>query len=305
MILERGEQAGTLIPALLVMRLVTNFEVVASTMFIWDYILTLGMEVDLVWKSKWNFMKGLYLFQRYMPFIDTVWLVLYRQAGDNLTETVCRNVSYASGVFMVVGLAASEMILTLRTWAMWNRNKRLSIILPILYNLCWASGLIVLLRVVNSSTCKPEFLLFLAESKSFLGVGAPPYPGFKGCFLTDSNEDIVFLWALLITWDALLLMLMLVPAIRTYRDGGNSTLMKTVHCEGVMYYLYLFVLSCINIIVVKTLPQQFQLLLSPVERVVHSMLTSRVLLHIRAQAGDNVVWSDGLTELGTTDRGVS
>ena len=25
-------------------------------------------------------MKGLYLFQRYLPFIDTVWLVLYRQS---------------------------------------------------------------------------------------------------------------------------------------------------------------------------------------------------------------------------------
>jgi hypothetical protein len=52
--------------------------VVASTMLIWDYILTFRMEVDLVWKSKWNFVKGLYFFQRYLPFIDTPCLVLYR-----------------------------------------------------------------------------------------------------------------------------------------------------------------------------------------------------------------------------------
>jgi hypothetical protein len=37
-----------------------------------------------------------------------------------------------------------------------------------------------------------------------------------------------------------------------------------------------------------------------VERMVHSMLTSRVLLQIRAQAGDNAAWSDGLTGLNTT-----
>ena len=42
------------------------------------------MEVDLVWKSKWSLMKGLYLFQRYSPFIDTVWLVLYRQPHASL-----------------------------------------------------------------------------------------------------------------------------------------------------------------------------------------------------------------------------
>ena len=31
----------------------------------------------------------------------------------------------------------------------------------------------------------------------------------------------------------------------------------------------------------------------------HAMLASRVVLHIRAQAGDRPVWSDGLTELNT------
>ena len=42
----------------------------ASTIYFWDYMLMFSMEVDLVWRSKWNFMKGLYLFQRYLPFID-------------------------------------------------------------------------------------------------------------------------------------------------------------------------------------------------------------------------------------------
>ena len=46
----------------------------ACAMFLWDYILTFEMEVDLVWKSKWNFMKGLYLFQRYLPFIEPIFL---------------------------------------------------------------------------------------------------------------------------------------------------------------------------------------------------------------------------------------
>jgi hypothetical protein len=36
---------------------------------------------------------------------------------------------------------------------------------------------------------------------------------------------------------------------------------------------------------------------SRVERVLHSILASRVLLHIRAQAGTNPGWGDGLTEL--------
>ena len=31
----------------------------------------------------------------------------------------------------------------------------------------------------------------------------------------------------------------------------------------------------------------------------HALLTSRVVLHIRAQARDGPVWSDGLTDLNT------
>ena len=36
----------------------------------------------------------------------------------------------------------------------------------------------------------------------FTVVGAPPYPGFNGCFQTSANQDIVFLWAILLIWDA-------------------------------------------------------------------------------------------------------
>jgi len=54
--------------------------VVGCMIYLWDYILTFGMEVDLVWKSKWNFMKGLYFFQRYLPFTDLIWLFLSCQS---------------------------------------------------------------------------------------------------------------------------------------------------------------------------------------------------------------------------------
>ena len=123
---------------------------------------------------------------------------------------------------MVIGLSASEskskpapllpsrinwrlpVILTLRTWAVWNRNKRLSIILPILYSLCWVSCLVILVRFIDSITCKSDFysVLEFPGCFYFTAVGAPPYPGFKGCLLTHANQEIVFLWALLIIWDA-------------------------------------------------------------------------------------------------------
>ena len=65
----------------------------ACMVYLWDYLLTFGMEVDLVWKSKWNFMKGLYIFQRYLPFTDIIWLVLSCLSyffPSSYTELFCR-----------------------------------------------------------------------------------------------------------------------------------------------------------------------------------------------------------------------
>lgn len=57
-------------------RVVTSFDVLGVTIFVYDYFLTLGMEVEFVWSSKWGFMKVLYLLQRYLPFLDSVCLCL-------------------------------------------------------------------------------------------------------------------------------------------------------------------------------------------------------------------------------------
>jgi hypothetical protein len=102
--------------------ILTLATVIACTMFLWDYILTFEMEVDFVWKSKWNFMKCLYLFQRYLPFVEIIWVlfslvslmwlpdVVYLSSFSTLNclyiyikgrtqmweDTVCRRVHYGN-----------------------------------------------------------------------------------------------------------------------------------------------------------------------------------------------------------------
>ena len=59
--------------------------VAGATMFLWDYSLTLGMEVDLVWSSTWSLMKVLFIAQRYLPFFDAAVLCFIRMR-KNLTS---------------------------------------------------------------------------------------------------------------------------------------------------------------------------------------------------------------------------
>ncbi|KIM49938.1 hypothetical protein M413DRAFT_22047 [Hebeloma cylindrosporum] len=219
-------EGNQLSSALLAMRLVTDFELMACTIFLWDSILTFAMEVDLIWKSNWNLMKALYLFQRYLPFTDIIWLVLGRLMGQVLLDNGCRDIFYFKGAFMIIGIGASE--------SDFNLSSRYGHVL-----------FVIMARYVNSTT-----------------FGALPYPGFTECFMVHFGQGFVFLWVILLAWDAALLALMLVPAIQVYRVGTRTSLMKAVYRGGVIYYLYLFVLSCINIVIIKILPEQYQLLLS-------------------------------------------
>ena len=38
----------------------------------YDYCLTFTREVSLVWDARWNYMKVLFLFTRYQPFVDVI-----------------------------------------------------------------------------------------------------------------------------------------------------------------------------------------------------------------------------------------
>ena len=122
-------------------------------------------------------------------------------------------------VFIIIGLAASEsefnqrspfqvidhyltVILTLRTWAVWNRHRRLSVILPILYSLFWGLGLIIIVKATNSITCKWNFHARSGWMIYCMVDGAPPYPGFKACFVMYASKSFFFIWVLLLVWDA-------------------------------------------------------------------------------------------------------
>ncbi|CAA7263577.1 unnamed protein product [Cyclocybe aegerita] len=202
-------------------------------MFAWDYCLTMGMEIEYVWPGKWNTLKIIYLVQRYMPFIDTFYLVLWGQFGSSLSPSTCHRINNWVRALTLVGLASSEMILTLRAWAVWNRNKALSIFLPIAFAACWIPQIILTVRFVNS-----------------LGFIDAPSP-FLGCFIVKANDDIVFNWALFMLWDSLVLILMIIPALKAYHFRGHSALYSTVYAEGIMYYVYLFFLSLANIILIR------------------------------------------------------
>ncbi|PPQ74693.1 hypothetical protein CVT26_007603 [Gymnopilus dilepis] len=271
---QAAAQAEALIQGLYGVIFVARGEVAAAALYVWDYCLTFGMEVDLVWSSRWNIIKVLFLVQRYLPFIDTCILTIYRDLQPGRTGHGCTVIEQATGFLYVAGYTIAEALLTMRVWAVWNRSKALAFLLPLAFCIVWAPAFVVMY----------EFQLSLRFAPT-------PIPGVPGCFVIAASDVLKWAWVSLIVWNAFTLFLMLIPGMRHYRAQLQSTILySVVYRDGTFYFVYLFALSIINIVLSVTVTPTKRFFISSLERCLHSMLASRVILHMRDHARRPPEW---------------
>ncbi|KAF9255471.1 hypothetical protein L218DRAFT_336282 [Marasmius fiardii PR-910] len=258
--------ASALTKALSHGRLVSYMDVMNTTLLIYDVILNLPLEIEHIWTKQWGFLTVLYIIQRYLPFFDTAGVALHLHFGANLSPEFCTSGYKIAGWSFIGGVMLSEILLTLRVWAVWRRRILVGLGLVLFFLACWVPGSYYLAQFLNAT--KFATIPF-------------PIPHFRGCFISGGSIILYLCWVLWMVYDTGTLIMMLIPGISAYRKGGRSELIKTVYRDGVIYYAFVFLVSTINVVSVLRLSSDLVQLLTSFERVLHSLLTSRAILHIR------------------------
>uniref|UniRef100_A0A0W0FSL9 DUF6533 domain-containing protein n=1 Tax=Moniliophthora roreri TaxID=221103 RepID=A0A0W0FSL9_MONRR len=268
-------------------QIVSYFHVISVALLFYDYILTISMEINYVWTSPFNAMKVLFVLQRYMPFFDTAGLVLLRQFAPNPGDRTCLVYYMTSGceytdafsfgstishlanrdVFREHGVFR-KFILAARAWAVSGRQKFFTVLLPAFFVVCWLPSIVI------------QHLFYKGVR---FGQSPIPHLDDVGCFVIAADSYSWICWVLLMVYEA---------GQSSHSDGnllreepgGRSALSKIVYRDGILYFVYLFGLSLTNVVVILTAPGILIDLLGPLERVMYSVLTSRVILHIREHA---------------------
>ncbi|KAF9007424.1 hypothetical protein BDQ17DRAFT_1422801 [Cyathus striatus] len=254
----------TILSTLLEHTQVFHYMNVASIVLLYyDYLLTFNLEVSLIWPSNWGAMKILFLLARYTPFIDSL-IVFYHHFAPNISQESCLKAYEANGWMYIAGACFAEIILTLRTWAVWRKDPVVKFGLPAFFIAVWVASCVIVAKFLRT-----------------LEFAHAPYPGFRGCLVIGGSSILCILWILLMVFNTGTLILMGLRASRTRRLVVTSELLQTVYRDGITYYIYLFVLSLVNVILVLKLPLDYVNLLSTLERVMQSILGCRVILHIR------------------------
>ncbi|KAK7472341.1 hypothetical protein VKT23_000460 [Stygiomarasmius scandens] len=236
--------------------------VASITILVYDYLLTLEREIVLVWNGHWGAIKILYILSRFPPFFD-VPLVLYYSLAPNIPLERCHPIYSVASWFTIYGIVIAEAILMKRTVALWGVDKRVS------------RGLLVLMIAITIP-CAILLALFLQTIK----YGLPPLPTVTGCYPTEGGVIIFVDFILLILYESIMLGLTMWVGVKRFRHSRNP-LVVTLYRDGIYYFVYTFVISLGNIIVLVAGPPELLDLLNTFQRVMHSILSTRVILHVR------------------------
>ncbi|KIK64022.1 hypothetical protein GYMLUDRAFT_427817 [Collybiopsis luxurians FD-317 M1] len=251
----------------------------------------LPTELEFVWSAERVFTSSLnmlYIVQRYMPFIDTIGLLYALSFAAPIDPKTCHILYGISAWMYFVGIALTEIVLTLRTWALWGKDIRLSIALPIYFLCCWLPILYINHIFVKSHTFVPS-----PDSRTI------------GCVILGGKPIFFLVWVLLMIYEAGILILMLIPGFNFLRMGRWSALTTVIYRDGITYYILLFAFAASNVVIILLLPSDLENLLSPYQRVMQTLLTSRAILHMRSQSRKLSSTTARMAILVTQERSIS
>jgi len=242
--------------------------IAAFTIAIYDYFLTLYSEVTLIWRAPISYTSALYFIVRYLPILSLC-LDIPNRLLLGITPERC-NWSFPLAIWLLsIGVLLAEVVLLIRTWAVWRQNRWLGIILAIFF-LGFIAGVSV------TSTKYSHSLKF----------ATPPYKGFRGCFAVAASNVLEVDFLMLIGMDFVLLSLMAISAFKTYRQGSRNEFMTAIHRDGILFYICLLTAAVVNVVIMGTLPTDLEQLVTPVCCALYSVLTCRIVLNIRRVARD-------------------
>jgi len=253
----------SLIDALVYSEHVTFYTyVAAASVLICDYFTMLHQEIELIWFSKWSYTKVSFLVIRYTAFVGVIFVFYYEMA--NAEPEVCK-VIIPMAIFLLASITClAEAIFAIRTWAVWQRHRAVGIVLGIL-------------TVVNAVS---QFVVLLMFTRSLRYGELEPnlYPVIAGCDVTMSptSNTIVIYPLVFCVVEAVVLTLMVISAVQSYRRGNKSKLSMVIHRDAILFYVL-----TLGIPLLFLLPIRRLFLWTPMALALYSTLAVRMILNMR------------------------
>jgi len=163
----------------------------STALFVYDILITLGDEIEYVWKAQWNTPKGLYFIVRYLGLcaaifacgisvqaMDSNLYVVYRPDGLVLPPSEflcsCNRFDVFNSTWLLIAAALGDALLLLRTLALFRDRRKLCLSLKVMYGITYAIEL--------------ALLCYYFSHPPSSGSGSGDYAGNLGCVITHATD---------------------------------------------------------------------------------------------------------------------
>ncbi|KAJ6587205.1 hypothetical protein DFH09DRAFT_1142883 [Mycena vulgaris] len=145
-VLGTGEQAIHTLQDIMITRYVN------AQILLYDHLLSLGSEINLIWSAKFTSAKAMFLFIRYMvPCAMTIYTVQLSGLSRNLVLNDVVSLFFSLACRWWMGFAAfmgwatvaiSNFLILLRLWVVWDRNRKLIVSTLLCFFVAQIAGLV-------------------------------------------------------------------------------------------------------------------------------------------------------------------
>lgn len=221
---------------------------------VFDYCITFSEEVHWTWSKSWDVTRIIFIISRYLPFAG-VGMTAYDalRVSNQCTSTLEGNIIH------IISIVSAEALLVIRTWAFWQKSKKLLI------------GLLVYSVLTIAAAMAVDL------SPTMLIPGEEPPLG--TCYF-QSTRNAALVYVFLAMFECVILILTVYKRVHDYQDF-QSGIIVTLYYDGMIYMLCILTITIANVIIGTALASAYSNMLDTLQLVSHSVLASRILFRLR------------------------
>ncbi|KAJ7734994.1 hypothetical protein B0H16DRAFT_134691 [Mycena metata] len=215
----------------------TRFSQLASSaIIIFDHLITLDGEVELIWKSSWSMGKVFFVINRYYTLLSVI-VNNYALFSPTLTDAVSLRFFHWQGWTGLIACMIAEVILQMRLYALYFLNKKVLALMVATFIISSASSAAIMATVLRGITAT-----------------AHPLPGTTFCVPIGVPSYFFAFWLPIILFESLLCGLALFRGIQTFRASGSvfqsgKHLVAILIRDSALYFLMMFATYFTNMLV--------------------------------------------------------
>ncbi|TBU43473.1 hypothetical protein BD309DRAFT_864231 [Dichomitus squalens] len=245
--------------------------IAATAIIVYDYALTIDLEVQQIWKRDISGTTVLFILTRYITLLQRIFVLISLSPLHSLDA--CNIVSWFQAITTSILAVVMSSIAAVRVFALWNRDYRLFAaimlagLLPALANIYFRSASTVFLVPSNLFTCQSVPTAMSALTYKRLSVATR--------VISIFSDGLV----VVLTWMKTYRTHVLTRGV-DFRTNYSTLILR----DGTLYFLAVCFLNVIAIVYVMNIGSN---LLNDMIVALGSLLMSRFLLNLRDQRARN------------------